>query len=152
MSAAIEFSPSHLGLCVENLERSLRFYCDGLGFEKSATFAIGNECRAALEVEGEVELVSQFIRRGTLAIELLVYRSPGAVGQPSARRNQRGFTHLSFVVADVDAAARSLVACGGRLLPATRTGADDPKAVQLVFLADPDGARIELMSNPQPIG
>ena len=152
MAAPIEFTPSHLGHCVENLERSLRFYCDGLGFEKGPTFAIGNECRAALEMEGEVELVSQFIRRGTLAIELLAYRSPGAVGQPSTRRNQRGFTHLSFVVADVDAAARSLVACGGRLLPATRTGAGDPKAVQIVFLADPDGARIELMSNAQPIG
>ena len=131
MATSIEFTPSHLGHCVENLERSLRFYCDGLGFEKRETYAIGNECRAALEVEGEVELVSQFIRRGTLAIELLAYRSPSAVGKASTRRNQRGFTHLSFVVADVDAAARSLVACGGRLLPATRMGSDDPKAVQL---------------------
>jgi len=34
MAAPIEFTPSHLGHCVENLERSLRFYCDGLGFEK----------------------------------------------------------------------------------------------------------------------
>src|SRR5471030_2364647 len=24
--------PSHLGLCVGNMERSLRFYCEGLGF------------------------------------------------------------------------------------------------------------------------
>ena len=151
MAARIEFTPSHLGLCVEGLERSLRFYCDGLGFEKGETFAIGNEYRAALEVEGDVELVSQFIRRGTLAIELLAYRSPGAIGRPSTRRNQLGFTHLSFTVPDVDAAARSLVACGGRLLPGTRTGAGDPNAVQIVFLADPDGARIELMSNPQSV-
>jgi len=148
MAASIEFTPSHLGLCVESLERSLRFYCDGLGFEKGETFAIGNEYRDALELEGDVKLVSQFIRRGELAIELLAYRSPDAIGTPSARRNQRGFTHLSFSVPDVDAAARALVACGGRLLPGTRTGAGDPKAVQIVFLADPDGARIELMSAP----
>lgn len=148
MAAGIEFTPSHLGLCVESLERSLRFYCDGLGFEKGESFAIGNEYAAALEVEGDVELVSQFIRRDALAIELLAYRSPGALGAPSARRNQRGFTHLSFHVADVDAAARTLVACGGRLLPGTRTGAGDPNAIQIVFLADPDGARIELMSAP----
>ena len=139
---------THIGICVSDLERSLRFYCDGLGFEKGETYAIGNEYRAALEVEGDVELVSQFLRRGTLAIELLAYRSPGAVGSASTRRNQRGFTHLSFVVPDVDAAARSLVACGGRLLPGTRTGAGDPKAVQIVFLADPDGARIELIADP----
>jgi catechol 2,3-dioxygenase-like lactoylglutathione lyase family enzyme len=150
MSAAIEFTPSHLGICVENIERSLRFYCDGLGFEKGEGFAIGNEYRAALEVEGEVVLTSQFIRRGTLAIELLAYRSPGAIGAPSTRRNQLGFTHLSFNVSDVDAAARSLVACGGRLLAGTRTGAGDPGAVQIVFLADPDGVRIELIAQPEP--
>jgi catechol 2,3-dioxygenase-like lactoylglutathione lyase family enzyme len=149
MSATIEFTPSHLGLCVENLERSLRFYCDGLGFEKAEGFAIGNEYRAALEVEGEVVLTSQFIRRGTLAIELLAYRSPGAIGVPSTRRNQLGFTHLSFIVPDVDAATRSLVACGGRLVSGTRTGAGDRNAMQIVFLADPDGVRIELMAQPE---
>ena len=150
MPARIDFAPSHLGICVANLERSLRFYCDGLGFEKAETYAVGNEYGAGLEVEGDVDLVSQFVRRAGLAIELLAYRSPGVSGRPSARRNQLGFTHLSFVVADVDAAARHLVACGGALLPATRTGAGDPQAVQIVFLGDPDGTRIELMSQPPP--
>jgi catechol 2,3-dioxygenase-like lactoylglutathione lyase family enzyme len=150
MSTVIEFVPSHLGICVENLERAMRFYCDGLGFEKGEAFAIGNEYREALEVEGEVVLASQFLRRGGLAIELLAYRSPAAIGAPSARRNQLGFTHLSFSVPDVDAAARSLVACGARLLPGTRTGAGDPNAVQIVFLADPDGVRIELIAQPEP--
>ena len=74
--------------------------------------------------------------------------SPGVTGAPLARRNQRGFTHLSFYVADVDVAARALVACGGKLLPGTRTGAGDPTTIQIVFLADPDGARIELMAAP----
>src|SRR5262245_5615175 len=148
MIAAIGFAPSHLGICVASLERSLRFYCDGLGFEKAETHAVGNEYRAALEVEGEVDLLSHFVRQGGLALELLAYRSPGVVGRPSARRNQLGPTHLSFIVADVDAAARHLVACGGTLLPETRTGRGDPAAVQIVFVADPDGVRIELISNP----
>jgi predicted enzyme related to lactoylglutathione lyase len=99
-------------------------------------------------VEGSVDLVSQFVRKGTLALELLAYRSPGVTGTPSPRRNQLGFTHLSFAVADVDAAARHLVACGGTLLAATRTGRGDPAAVQIVFVGDPDGVRIELMSQP----
>jgi glyoxylase I family protein len=29
---------SHFGLCVSDLERSLRFYCDGLGFERAITY------------------------------------------------------------------------------------------------------------------
>jgi catechol 2,3-dioxygenase-like lactoylglutathione lyase family enzyme len=145
-----DFTPSHLGICVADLERSLRFWCDGLGFEKAETFAVGDEYRAALEVEGPVDLVSQFVRRGGIAIELLAWRSPGTSGRPSARRNQLGMTHLSFSVEDVDTAARHLVACGGTLLPETRTGQADPGAIQIVFLADPDGVRIELLSGTAP--
>ena len=144
------FTPSHLGICVRHLERSLRFYCDGLGFEKAETFEVTDAFGKALEVEGEVAGTSQFIRRGGMRIEFLAYQSPGATGEPSRRRNQLGITHLSFVVDDVDAAARHLVACGGRLLPDTRTGSD-PSSTQLVFVADPDGVRVELMSNPAPL-
>ena len=32
------YKPSHTGLCVTDLDRSLRFYCDGLGFEKANTY------------------------------------------------------------------------------------------------------------------
>ena len=150
MSQPQGFSPSHLGICVRHLERSLRFYCDGLGFAKAETFDVTDAFAAALEVDGEVVGTSQFVRHGGMRIELLAYRSPGVAGEPARRRNQLGITHLSFVVDDVDAAARHLVACGGRLLPETRTGSD-PGATQLVFVADPDGVRIELMSNPLPL-
>ena len=34
---------SHFGICVSDLERSLRFYCDALGFEKAESHAIGSE-------------------------------------------------------------------------------------------------------------
>ena len=147
---APRYQPSHLGICVRNLERSMRFYCDGLGFEKAETFEVTDAFGAALEVAGDVAGTSQFIRRAGMRIELLAYQSPGTSGEPSRRRNQLGVTHLSFVVEDVDVAAKHLVACGGTLLPATRTGSD-PAATQLVFVADPDGVRIELMSNPLPL-
>ena len=51
-------------------------------------------------------------------------------------------THLSFYVTDVDAAAAQLVDLGAKLLDDTRTALGD---FELVFLADPDGVRIELM-------
>ena len=34
---------SHLGICVSDLERSVRFYCEGLGFEPVATHQVGAE-------------------------------------------------------------------------------------------------------------
>jgi lactoylglutathione lyase len=70
---------------------------------------------------------------------------PPVFGTPSTRRNQFGLTHLSFVVDDVDAAAAELDQYGGRIVEGTRSGRDDPASVQIIFLEDPDGTRIELM-------
>jgi catechol 2,3-dioxygenase-like lactoylglutathione lyase family enzyme len=94
-------------------------------------------------VDRPVDLSSQFIRREGMAIELLHYRSPAVSGRPSTSRSQRGLTHLSFVVPSVDVAVAELERVGGTLLPSTRTTAP---GVDLVFMADPDGTRIELMA------
>jgi catechol 2,3-dioxygenase-like lactoylglutathione lyase family enzyme len=147
--AAPEFAPSHLGICVTDLDRALRFWCDGMGFEKAEVFEVGAEFGPSLEVDGEVSVTSQFVRRGAMAIELLHYASPGVVGEASTRRNQLGLTHLSFVVDDVDAAAAHLVANGGEILEHTRFGTDDPASIHILFLAAPDGVRVELLRYPE---
>ena len=56
-------SVSHMGLCVSDLDRSLRFYCDGLGFEPQIKYDIGNEFAATMEIDADVKLVSQMIVR-----------------------------------------------------------------------------------------
>ena len=142
--ANVDYRPSHIGICVRDLKSSLRFYCEGLGFTAAEGFPIGNEWAASLEVEGDVKLTSQFVRKDTFAIELLHYESPGVIGTPSSRRNQLGITHLSFWVDDFDAAVDHLVALGGTLLESTRAS----EGMDLVFLADPDGTRVELMRAP----
>lgn len=136
------FTVSHIGLCVSDLDRSLRFYCDGLGFEVAERHAIGNEFADALEVARDVVLASQFIRKEGMAIELLYYESPATHGAASTSRSQIGLTHLSFVVDDIDAAVNRLVESGGTLIETTRT---KQPGIDLVFVADPDGARVELM-------
>jgi catechol 2,3-dioxygenase-like lactoylglutathione lyase family enzyme len=136
---------SHIGICVSDLQRSLRFYCDGLGFEKGEAFPIDSTFAEALEVPGDTTLTSQFIRREGLAVELLHFTAPEPTGRPSAHRNQLGLTHLSFYVDDVDLAAAALVAVGGTILETTRTTTD---GIDLMFLHDPDGVRVELMKAP----
>jgi len=131
---------SHVGICVSDLERSVRFYCDGL--ERNESFPIDATFGAALEVPGDLTLTSQFLRREGLAVELLYFTSPAPTGQPSAHRNELGLTHLSFYVEDVDATAAALVAAGGTVVTSTRTTSE---GIDLLFLHDPDGTRIELM-------
>jgi glyoxylase I family protein len=148
MAAVPSLRPSHIGLCVTDLERSLRFYCEGLGFQVAEGFDLDDSMvpgiDKSLEVPGPVALRSQMITLDAMKIELLHYRTPAVDGTPSARRNQLGLTHLSFWVDDVDEAAAALVACGGSILADTRQA----PGIELVFLADPDGVRVELMGAP----
>jgi lactoylglutathione lyase len=140
--------PSHLGLCTSDLERSLAFYCQGLGFVLGERFDID---RPIAETSGDVRLVSQFVHLGPLTLELLGFSSPEPTGTPSASRTQIGLTHLSFIVDDVDETAQKLVAAGGTVVPATRSGQEAPDGLQIIFVADPDGVRIELMGNVAPL-
>ena len=64
---------SHFGICVSDLDRSLRFYCEAFGFEKAESHAIGQEFARLMDFP-DVVLTSQFIRKGATAIEL--WRSP----------------------------------------------------------------------------
>ena len=144
------YVPSHIGICVSDLDRSMRFYCEGLGFEVAERYELDSTklpgLERSLEVRDDVVLTSQLIERDGLRIDLLKFHEPGVVGSPSQRRNQLGFTHLCFSVDDVDASAERMLAHGGFVLDQTRgnVGAD------VVFLMDPDGVRIELMRGAPP--
>ena len=106
-----DYRPSHFGICVRDLDRSLRFFCDGLGFEKAEGFeldsAVAPGLERSLEVAGPVRIMSQFIQNDTMKIELLLFLEPGVSGTPSATRNQVGLTHLSFYVDDLDVATEA---------------------------------------------
>jgi len=143
-----DYRPSHVGLCVRDLERSLRFFCDGLGFERAESFELDSAAAEgldrSLEVAGPVRIVSQFVQNDTMKIELLHFEEPGVGGTPSATRNQVGLTHLSFYVDDLDAATKHLVDHGATVIEETRAS----PGIDLLFLADPDGVRVELMALP----
>ena len=142
--ASVSFS--HSGLCVSDLEASLRFYIEGLGFELAEGYDVGDEVADTLEVPHGVTLRSQMIVKDGTKIELLGWASPAVHGAPSATRNQLGLTHLSFTVEDMAAVEARLVALGATVVESTRTHIDMGVAtLDLLFLADPDGTRIELM-------
>jgi lactoylglutathione lyase len=137
---------SHFGICVSDLERSLRFYCEALGFEKAESHAIGSEFAQLMEFS-DVAVTSQFIRKGPTAIELLAFEEPAPFG-PRERRavNQLGLTHLSFRVRDVAGTAARMVALGGAIVESSRTAIDlGGTALEFLYCTDPDGVRVELM-------
>ena len=142
--ASVSFS--HSGLCVSDLEAALRFYTEGLGFTVAEGYDVGDEVADTLEVPHGVSLRSQMIVKDGTKIELLGWTSPAVHDTPSETRNQLGLTHLSFEVQDMAAVEARLVALGATVIESTRTHIDMGVAtLDLLFLADPDGTRIELM-------
>jgi catechol 2,3-dioxygenase-like lactoylglutathione lyase family enzyme len=143
-------TPSHTALCVSNLERSLRFYTEGLGYEVQERFETGDEVAGLCEIEmpTPVTMCAQFLAKDGVRLELVHWPEPGVHGTPSRTRNQLGLTHLSYEVTDLRAVEARLVSLGATVIEGTRTHVDRPTyQVDMVFLADPDGTRIELVEH-----
>ena len=139
---------SHIGICVSNLERSLVFYRDGLGFSEAGKLdASGKPVDTLLELPG-TQLHALYLERDGTRIELLYFGEPGHTGDGTARpMNRLGLTHLSLRVDDLDATVADLARVGGRVLNETRI--DNPEfRASAVFVIDPDGIRIELVEQP----
>jgi lactoylglutathione lyase len=137
---------SHFGICVSDLERSLHFYCEALGFEKAESHEIGIEFARLMDFS-DVSVTSQFIRRGQTAIELLAFHEPPPFGSRERRAvNQLGLTHLSFRVSDIATTAARIVELGGSVVESSRTTIDlGGSPLEFLYCADPDGVRVELM-------
>jgi len=140
-------SLAHVGICVSDLERSTRFYCEALGFVAVDAHDVGDTFARLMELE-HVELRSQFIRGPNgERLELLAFRAPAAEGEGRRRPlNRLGLTHLCFRVRNVDEVAQRIRRLGGEVHDHTRTALGAPRAVpDFVYCSDPDGIRIELM-------
>jgi catechol 2,3-dioxygenase-like lactoylglutathione lyase family enzyme len=139
---------SHVGICVTDLERSLRFYRDLLGFTYRSELRVQGEPSDTLLRLRDVDLHAVYLERDGTRIELLHYGSPSTVGDGAPRAmNARGLTHLSLRVDSVADTVAALRAAGARVLDETLIDIPDFGAAA-VFVADPDGTLIELVQSP----
>lgn len=136
---------SHIGLCVSQLERSVSFYRDVLGFEEQSRLQVsGPQSERLLNIAGGA-VQAVYLRRDGTCIELLYYPEAGHEPSQTPRpMNRLGFTHLSLAVADLEAVVAMIVSAGGTCLDNTRVDNATWRS-KAVFVTDPDGLRIELL-------
>ena len=138
----------HVGICVRDLERSIRFYRDGLGFAEAGGLEISGEPTATLLEIPNVELRAVYLERDGLRIELLHYPSTGTLGDAEPRpMNQLGLTHFAVRVDDLDDTIAKLVPLGAVILEHTRVRVDEYDS-NIIYVTDPDGTRIECVQTP----
>jgi catechol 2,3-dioxygenase-like lactoylglutathione lyase family enzyme len=142
------FTVSHIGIVVADLERSTRFYCDGLGFQRGMDSHSGNEIKRLSEFAEDVDVNCRFVRNDGLKLELMQYVGPRPVASPGRRPlNQIGGpSHLALRVDDMDAALQVIDAFGGRVLIETRTrfALFPDEDIELCYCLDPDDVRLSI--------
>ena len=142
----------HTGITVSNLERSLAFWRDVLGFEFShSAHQTGERVEQITGVKG-AELKLAVLRTPTgHKIELLEYFAPADRRRGDLRPCDVGQVHVALIVDDLDAVLEKIAASGW-------TAAGEPQALthgpnagkRVVYVFDPDGTTIEFMQMPKP--
>jgi len=138
---------SHLGIGVSDMERSLRFYQDCLGFRHEHELRVAGEPTDTLLRLRGVDLHAVYLTRDGVRIELLRFASPPGPPRRARAMNEHGLAHLSFRTADLDATLAALRAAGERVLEETVIRFPEFRSAAC-FVVDPDGQLIELVQAP----
>ena len=137
----------HTGITVSNLERSLSFWRDGLGFEFShAAHQRGEMAEQITGVKGAEIKLAVLKTPGGHKIELLEYIAPMDRKRANVQPCDVGSVHVALLVDDLEAALDRIAASGWKAAGNPQTLMKGPNAgKRVVYVRDPDGTTIELM-------
>ncbi len=140
----------HTGITVTNLERSLAFWCDVLGFELSHRPHQSGELASEITGVPGAEISIAVLKGYGHKIELLEYLAPPERQHLRPRPCDVGSVHVAFVVDDLDAILNVVAASGWKVAGTPQTLPVGPNAgKRVVYVRDPDGTTIEFMQ-PSP--
>ena len=140
----------HTGITVSNLERSLAFWRDVLGFELSHTAHQIGELAKEITGVADAEIKLAVLKTpGGHKIELLEYLAPPDRKRLDLRPCDLDHVHVALLVDDLDAVLQKIAVSGWKPAgkPQTlKTGPNTGKRV--VYVRDPDGNLVEFMRYP----
>jgi catechol 2,3-dioxygenase-like lactoylglutathione lyase family enzyme len=138
----------HVGITVKDLEASLRFYHDVLGLEfrnEPSPWFDAPELGPAVGVPGAA-LRQVSLALGDTTLELLEYRTPPSDTAAPLKSNNRGASHVGFLVDDIHAKKAELEAKGVTFYSDVNVVDEGVLAGwRWVYFDDPDGYPLELV-------
>ena len=134
----------HVGLVVADLERSLKFWCDTMGFEIARQMEeSGPHIDAMMGLKGVTVTTAKLVAPDGNLLELLCFHShrdkPKWVGKPYST----GFTHIALTVNDLDETLRRLKLFGASVPGDPQLSPDGQ--VKVIYASGPEGVLLELV-------
>ena len=145
-------SADHTGITVSNLERSLAFWRDVLGFELSHRPHQTGELASEITGVAGAEILIAVLKGYGHKIELLEYLAPADRKRVALRPCDVGSVHVAFTVDNLDAILNTITASGWKAAGTPQTITVGPNTgKRVVYVRDPDGTTIEFMETPQRV-
>src|SRR5262249_35407780 len=140
----------HTGITVSNLERSLAFWRDVLGFEFShSAHQKGERPEQITGVKGADLKLAVLKTPSGHKIELLEHFAPADRRCVDLRPCDVGHMHVALIIDDLEAVLQKIAASGWKAAGKPQTLTSGPNAgKRVVYVRDPDGTTIELMQMP----
>ncbi len=140
--------PHHMGIQVADLERSLGFYRDILGFEVVFQWNPQAEYIRTITGSPDADIHAAILRlpKSDVFLEILEYRNVDKAPVDTRTANP-GTAHLAFFVADCVALYEELTAKGVPSVSPPVTPTIGPNTGgRAVYMIDPDGIRVEFIT------
>ena len=139
----------HTGFTVANIERSLVFWQDLLGFKLSHrahhTGDLASEVTGVPGAEISIAVLKGYGHK----IELLEYHAPPDRKRADLRPCDVGSVHVALLVDNLDAVLSAIAGLGWKAAGKPQTLKSGPNAgKRVVYIRDPDGITIEFMQPP----
>lgn len=151
MSAGFRvLATNHTSFTVSDLDRSVAFYRDVLGFEVTSKAPRNPDIVSRVTGIPGTEMMIAYVRGPDHSLELIQYLGPReGRGRVRSLPCDVGFAHIAFDVDDMDAAVAAAAASGVTVIGEVATIDQGPNTGgKVAYLRDWDGVTVEFIQKP----
>ena len=137
---------NHTSFTVSNLDRTVAFFRDALGFEVTSKAPRNSALIERITGVDGADVMIAYVRGAGHSLELIEYLGPNDRTAVYPKPCDVGFAHVAYDVDDIDVAIAAAVSHDVKPIGAVTTIDQGPnQGSRVAYLRDPDGIAIEFI-------